>query len=92
VAVGYSSVFARGGDVAALPGGLPLVSTPWAVLTAQSLSFVWTLSLNSRSRVRCESLFCLVTLPSCAQKFVQSGFRTLPESLCNDCGQNIPFF
>jgi hypothetical protein len=62
VAVGYSSVFARGGDVAALPGGLPLVSTPWAVLTAQSLSFVWTLSLNSRRRVRCESLFCLVTL------------------------------
>jgi len=37
MAVGYSNVFARGGDVAALPGGLPLVSQPWGcLLTAQS--------------------------------------------------------
>jgi hypothetical protein len=46
---------------------LPLVSPPWAVLTAQSLSFVWTLSLNSRRRVLCESLFFLVRLPACVQ-------------------------
>jgi len=56
-----SNVFSRGGDVAALPGGLPQVSPPWAVLTAQSLSFVWTFSLNPRRRVLCESLFCQVT-------------------------------
>ena len=34
VAVDYSNVFARGGESVSLPGGLPLVSPPWAVLTA----------------------------------------------------------
>jgi quinoprotein glucose dehydrogenase len=38
VPVAYSNVFARGGETAALPGGLPLVSPPWAVLTAIDLN------------------------------------------------------
>jgi quinoprotein glucose dehydrogenase len=38
VRVDFSNVFARGGEAAALPGGLPLVSPPWAVLTAIDLN------------------------------------------------------
>jgi quinoprotein glucose dehydrogenase len=38
VVVDYSNVFARGSDAASLPGGLPLVSPPWAVLTAIDLN------------------------------------------------------
>jgi quinoprotein glucose dehydrogenase len=38
VAVDYSNVFARGGESVNLPGGLPLVSPPWAVLTAVDLN------------------------------------------------------
>ena len=38
VAVDYSNVFARGGESVTLPGGLPLVSPPYAVLTAIDLN------------------------------------------------------
>ena len=38
VAVDYSNVFVRGGESVSLPGGLPLVSPPWAVLTAVDLN------------------------------------------------------
>jgi quinoprotein glucose dehydrogenase len=38
VAVDYSNMFARGGEAVSLPGGLPLVSPPYAVLTAIDLN------------------------------------------------------
>src|SRR6516225_5879015 len=38
VAVAYSNVFARGGETVNLPGGLPLTSPPYAVLTAIDLN------------------------------------------------------
>jgi quinoprotein glucose dehydrogenase len=38
VAVPYSNVFARGGESVNLPGGLPLTSPPYAVLTAVDLN------------------------------------------------------
>jgi quinoprotein glucose dehydrogenase len=38
VAVEYSNMFARGGESVSLPGGLPLVSPPYAVLTAIDLN------------------------------------------------------
>ena len=38
VAADYSNVFARGGESVALPGGLPLNSPPYAVLTAVDLN------------------------------------------------------
>ena len=38
VGVDYSNVFARGGESVNLPGGLPLVSPPYAVLTAINLN------------------------------------------------------
>jgi quinoprotein glucose dehydrogenase len=38
VGVDYSNVFARGGESVALPGGLPLISPPYAVLTAIDLN------------------------------------------------------
>jgi quinoprotein glucose dehydrogenase len=38
VAVEYSNVFARGGESVSLSGGLPLVSPPYAVLTAIDLN------------------------------------------------------
>jgi quinoprotein glucose dehydrogenase len=38
VAAEYSNVFARGGESVSLPGGLPLVSPPYAVLTAVDLN------------------------------------------------------
>ncbi len=38
VAVDYSNVFTHGGESVSLPGGLPLVSPPWAVLTAIDLN------------------------------------------------------
>ena len=38
VAVEYSNVFARVGEAVTLPGGLPLVSPPYAVLTAVDLN------------------------------------------------------
>jgi quinoprotein glucose dehydrogenase len=38
VGVDYSNMFVRGGESVSLPGGLPLVSPPWAVLTAVDLN------------------------------------------------------
>jgi len=38
VASEYSNVFARGSEPANLPGGLPLISPPWAVLVAIDLN------------------------------------------------------
>ena len=67
VAVDYSNVFARGGDTAALPGGLPLVSPPWAVLTAIDLNkaeIAWKVPLGEGSpTIRNHPLLKGVTLP-----------------------------
>src|SRR5439155_18266329 len=67
VGVEYSNVFARGGDAAALPGGLPLVSPPWAVLTAIDLNkgeIAWKAPLGEgNSAIRNHPLLKGVTLP-----------------------------
>src|SRR4029450_13390863 len=49
VGVDYSNVFAGGGETATLPGGLPLVSPPYAVLVAIDLNrgeIVWEVALG----------------------------------------------
>ena len=67
VPVDYSNVFARGGDSAALPGGLPLVSPPWAVLTAIDLNkgeIVWKVPLGEGNpAIRNHPLLKGVVLP-----------------------------
>jgi quinoprotein glucose dehydrogenase len=53
VEVDFSNVFVRGGDPATLPGGLPLVSPPWAVLTALDLNkgeIAWKVPLGEGNR------------------------------------------
>jgi quinoprotein glucose dehydrogenase len=66
VPVDYSNVFATGGG-ASLPGGLPLVSPPWAILAAINLNkgeIAWKVPLGEGSRaVREHSLLKGVTLP-----------------------------
>ena len=67
VPVDYSNVFARGGETAALPGGLPLVSPPWAVLTAIDLNkgeIAWKAPLGEGNpAIRNHPLLKGVTLP-----------------------------
>ena len=53
VAVDYSNIFARGGETINLPGGLPLVSPPYAVLTAIDLNrgdIAWKVPLGEGSQ------------------------------------------
>jgi len=67
VPVDYSNVFARGGDGAALTGGLPLISPPWAVLTAIDLNkgeIAWKVPLGEGNpAIRRHPLLKGVTLP-----------------------------
>ena len=67
VEVDYSNVFARGGESANLPGGLPLISPPYAVLTAVDLNkgeIAWKVPLGEGSQaLRNHPLLKGVTLP-----------------------------
>lgn len=67
VEVEYSNVFARGGESANLPGGLPLNSPPYAVLTAVDLNkgeIAWKVPLGEGSpALRNHPLLKGVTLP-----------------------------
>jgi quinoprotein glucose dehydrogenase len=67
VAVEYSNMFAREGESVALPGGLPLVSPPYAVLTAIDLNkgeIAWKVPLGEGSRaLRNHPLLKDVALP-----------------------------
>ncbi len=67
VEVEYSNVFARGGESANLPGGLPLISPPYAVLTAVDLNkgeIAWKVPLGEGSpALRNHPLLKGVTLP-----------------------------
>jgi quinoprotein glucose dehydrogenase len=67
VEVEYSNVFARGGESASLPGGLPLISPPYAVLTAVDLNkgeIAWKVPLGEGSpALRNHPLLKGVTLP-----------------------------
>jgi quinoprotein glucose dehydrogenase len=67
IAVDYSNVFATGGEGINLPGGLPLVSPPWAILAAIDLNngeIAWKAPLGEGSRsVRESPLLKGVTLP-----------------------------
>jgi quinoprotein glucose dehydrogenase len=67
VEVEYSNVFARGGETATLPGGLPLVSPPYAVLAAIDLNkgeIAWKVPLGEgSSTLRNHPLLKGVALP-----------------------------
>ena len=67
VASDYSNVFARGGESINLPGGLPLNSPPWAVLTAIDLNkgeIAWKSPLGEGSQaIRNHPLLKGVALP-----------------------------
>jgi quinoprotein glucose dehydrogenase len=67
VGVAYSNVFAAGGEGAALPGGLPVVSPPYAVLVAIDLNrgeIAWRVPLGEGSpAVRNHPLLTGVALP-----------------------------
>jgi quinoprotein glucose dehydrogenase len=67
VKVDYSNVFSGGGESAALPGGLPLVAPPYAVLAAIDLNkgdIAWRVPLGEGSQtVRNHPLLEGVTLP-----------------------------
>ncbi|HEY7392788.1 MAG TPA: pyrroloquinoline quinone-dependent dehydrogenase [Bryobacteraceae bacterium] len=67
VAVDYSNMFARGGETVNLPGGLPLVSPPYAVLTAIDLNrgeIAWKVPLGEGSpAIRNHPLLKGVALP-----------------------------
>jgi glucose dehydrogenase len=67
VGVDYSNVFAGGGETATLPGGLPLVSPPYAILAAIDLNrgeIAWKVPLGEASAaIRNHPLLKGVTLP-----------------------------
>jgi quinoprotein glucose dehydrogenase len=67
VQVDYSNVFARAGEAVSLPGGLPLVSPPYAVLTAIDLNkgeIAWKAPLGEGSpAIRNHPLLKGVLLP-----------------------------
>jgi quinoprotein glucose dehydrogenase len=67
VAVPYSNVFARGGESVNLPGGLPLTSPPYAVLTAVDLNkgeIAWRVPLGEGNQaLRNHPLLRGVALP-----------------------------
>jgi quinoprotein glucose dehydrogenase len=67
VKVEYSNVFSGGGEAANLPGGMPIVSPPYAKLTAIDLNrgeIVWQVPLGEGSpNVRNHPLLKGVTLP-----------------------------
>ena len=68
VAVDYSNVFTRGGESVTLPGGLPLNSPPYAVLTAIDLNkgdLAWKVPLGEGSSlIRNHPLLKGLTLPA----------------------------
>jgi quinoprotein glucose dehydrogenase len=67
VGVDYSNVFAGGGENATLPGGLPLISPPYAILAAIDLNrgeLVWKVPLGEGSAaIRNHPLLKGVALP-----------------------------
>jgi quinoprotein glucose dehydrogenase len=67
VTVDYSNMFARGGESISLPGGLPLVSPPYAVLTAIDLNrgeIAWKIPLGEGNpAIRNHPLLKGVALP-----------------------------
>jgi quinoprotein glucose dehydrogenase len=67
VGVDYSNVFAGGGESAALPGGLPLISPPYAILAAIDLNtgeMAWKVPLGEGSAaIRNHPLLKGVALP-----------------------------
>jgi quinoprotein glucose dehydrogenase len=67
VGVAYSNVFAGGGESATLPGGLPLIAPPYAILAAIDLNkgeIVWKVPLGEGSAaIRNHPLLKGVALP-----------------------------